>query len=273
MVFKAIGDLPRLPDAETPRGTVRFPAPDEVHVWFEDIDRGADAARPLLSSDECLRADRFRFDRDRDRFTAARAKLRLLLASYLGEEPRGYELGYGAQGKPFLAGAFAACGLEFNVSHTQGRAAYAFASGRPVGVDLERLVVVEDALDLAARFFAPAERAALEAVTPEQRSRSFLSGWTRKEAFVKALGQGLGFPLGRFEVSLSPQEPARLLGLEDGDPAAWTLAGFEPEEGYLAAVAVQGAGCKATLRGSLSGKDAPWSRSAPNGHPLERAQA
>lgn len=95
-----------------------------------------------------------------------------------------------------------------------------------------------DALDLAARFFAPAERAALEAMGPDQRDRAFLRGWTCKEAFVKATGEGLGYPLDRFAVSLDPETPTRLVAALGTDPLEWSLVGFEPEEGFLAAVAV-----------------------------------
>lgn len=231
-------------------GAVRSPVAGEVHVWYVDIDGGAlSSAAKLLSADEIDRADRFHFERDRRRFMLARAALRRRLGAYLGCPPQDVHFDYGAHGKPVLS-APATPTLRFNVSHAGGRALLGFTCGCEVGVDLERLVEVPDALDLAARFFAPSERAALETVEPGQRSRAFLNGWTRKEAFVKAVGEGLGFPLDRFGVSLSPDEPARLLALEDGDPTAWTLSDLEPEAGYLAAVAVQGRGYEVMMCGS-----------------------
>jgi 4'-phosphopantetheinyl transferase len=231
-------------------GDVRSPAAREVHVFYVDIDAGSTATlAKLLSADEIGRADRFHFARDARRFVHARAALRRMLGAYRGCAPEDVEFAYGPQGKPAMR-APSGPPLAFNLSHSGGRALLAFTSGSAVGVDLERIVEVPDALDLAARFFAAGERRALETAPPSDRSRAFLSGWTRKEAFVKARGEGLGFPLDRFEVTLSPR-PARLLALQDGDPAAWTIVGLEPEEGHLAAVAVEGGDYEVTMFGTL----------------------
>lgn len=237
---KAVRSFPWPPSGDPLRETVRFPAPNEVHVWFADIDNGSDAHHHLLSADERARADRFQFDRDRDRFAAARATLRLMLALYLGDEPRGYEFGYGEQGKPFLAGAFAASGLEFNVSHAQGLAAYAFACERRVGIDVEGVRPVADAHEIAERFFSPREAEQLGGLRDEEKPEAFFNVWTRKEAFVKAVGEGLSYPLDRFEVSLGSS--GRLVNIEPGSTARgeWSLCELEAPSGYAAAVAAGG---------------------------------
>lgn len=227
---------------EAPGVRVRTPAPGEVHVWYVDIGEGdvPSSGDLPLSADEVERADRFRFERDRTRFVLARMALRRRLGDYLGCSPGDVRFGYNPNGKPFLAAPEARPRLSFNLSHSGGRALLAFTDGAAVGADLERRVSVPDAGELAAQFFAPAEREALASFEPSRREHAFLAGWTRKEAVVKALGEGLGFPLDRFAVSLSLGEPARLLSIEGADATAWTLVGFEPEEGYVAAVAVHG---------------------------------
>jgi 4'-phosphopantetheinyl transferase len=237
MEFNAIRACRWSTGGDSWRGAVRFPAPTEVHVWFADIERRSDTDRLLLSFDEGRRADRFRFDRDRDRFTAARATLRRLLALYLGAGPRGYEFGYGVQGKPCLAGAFLKCGLEFNVAHAQGLAAYAFASGRPVGIDIETVKNMADADEIAQRFFSAPEACELSRLGGGEKSLAFFNGWTRKEAFVKAVGEGLSYPLDRFEVSLGGS--GRLVKIQPGStlPGEWSLCGVEAPSGYVAAVA------------------------------------
>jgi 4'-phosphopantetheinyl transferase len=200
---------------------------------------GASAA--LLSDAERERAARFAFDRDRRRFVLARARLRELLAARLGVRPAAIELGYGPHGKPELVGRFADSALRFNVSHKDDLAAYAFAWGREVGIDVEAVRELEDADDLAARFFSPAERAAYRALDPRDRPLGFHSCWTRKEAFVKALGGGLGQPLDRFDVSLAPGEPARILRVDatPGDRCGWRLEALSPGPGFVAAVVVE----------------------------------
>jgi 4'-phosphopantetheinyl transferase len=240
MIFKAIRASLLPPGGDTPRGAVRFPAPNEVHVWFADIEGGSDADRRVLSPDERTRADRFRFDRDRDHFTAARATLRRMLALYLGDEPRRYEFGFGEKGKPFLAGAFAACGLEFNLSHAQGLAAYAFGCRRRVGVDVEVVKPLVEADEIAGRFFSAREAEGLRSLRAEEKSRAFFNGWTRKEAFVKAVGEGLSYPLHRFEVSLGTSGRLIKVDVSSRDSNDWSLVEVEAPVGYVAAVAAAG---------------------------------
>jgi len=194
-----------------------------------------------LSDGERLRASRFVFDRDRRRFIVGRARLRHLLASRLGVQPDAVELVYGPRGKPALARHFARSGLRFNVSHANDVAVYAFALGREVGIDVEAVRVIRDADDIAARFFSRRENEAYLALDPRDRPLGFFNCWTRKEAFIKALGDGLYHPLDRFDVSLAPGEPARILRVEStpGDGCGWALHSFLPGPGLIGAIVVQ----------------------------------
>jgi 4'-phosphopantetheinyl transferase len=195
-----------------------------------------------LSPDERARAVRFVFPRHRDRFIAGRAFLRLLLAQYLGTDASELTFRYGAHGKPALADDRS--DLRFNLAHCGSLAVCALARGcGDLGVDVERLRPLADAGDVARSSFSPNEVAELETVEPEPaRLRAFFNGWTRKEAFLKALGDGLARPLDSFDVTLKPGDPPRLLRTE-GDPEEarrFSLHAFEPETGYVAAVAVRG---------------------------------
>jgi 4'-phosphopantetheinyl transferase len=226
-------------------------APGEVHVWCAALDRPAGEVRALarlLSTDERDRAERFHFERDRARFVAGRATLRLILAGYTHAGPEGLVLRQGRQGKPALVGepgALAEAGaLHFNVSHSEGVALYAFALGRQVGVDVEHVRPVDDAEQIAARFFSPAECAALAMLPPDARLQAFFTCWTRKEAYVKAIGEGLSRPLEGFAVSLAPGEAAALLHVE-GDPdeaRRWRLEALAPAQDYVGALAAEGHG-------------------------------
>lgn len=217
---------------------------DEVHVWR--IDLGAPALRRsslwhLLDETERARAERFHFGHDRDRFVATRGTLRVILGRYLDRDPARIVLVYGPQGKPALDPATNDTRMSFNVSHSEELALLAFGSGRRVGVDVERLRprLAED--HIARRFFSPREAATLDALPPEQRIIAFFNCWTRKEAFVKASGEGLSLPLDHFDVSLAPGEPAMLLRTAP-DPAEarrWWLAALDAGPGYAAALAVE----------------------------------
>jgi 4'-phosphopantetheinyl transferase len=214
---------------------------NDVEVWCASLDAPDEAGRAerWLSPDERQRAARFRFDQDRQRFILHRGILRALLGRYLAVHPRELAFMSGPNGKPALASPFAARGLRFNLSHSQNLALYAFALDREVGVDVEAIRPLDDVEGIARRYFSRAENAALERIVPVQRSEAFFNCWTRKEAFLKATGEGLDRPLDSFDVSLAPGEPARLLAT--GEPTgAWSLHDLAPAPGFRAAVAAAG---------------------------------
>jgi len=199
------------------------------------------ALTQLLSAAEKNRANRFFRERDRRRYVVARARLRELLAPRLGVPAQSIDFTYGTHGKPALAAGFADSDLRFNVSHCEDLAVVAFASGRAIGVDVEAVRVVPDADDIAARFFSRRENAAYLALAPRDRPLGFFNCWTRKEAFIKAIGEGLSHPLDRFDVTLTPGEPERILRVGDipGDRCGWALHAFSPAPGFVAAVVVR----------------------------------
>jgi 4'-phosphopantetheinyl transferase len=218
------------------------PIANGVHIWAFGLDLALGRLEVLqgwLSSDERLRAARLRFSRERDRFVAARGQLREILARYLQTTPDAVDFAYGPQGKPRLAGHDA---LRFNVSHSEGQALLAVARGQEVGIDLERIRPDVDCERIAIDFFSAAEGAALMAMPVAARPGAFFACWTRKEAFIKAMGGGLAVPLADFDVSLDPDGPARLLrtAWDPQETARWSLRELEGPPGFAAAIAVQG---------------------------------
>lgn len=215
----------------------------EVDVIVARLDEGPfplDAATALLSDSERSRADRFAFDRDRHRYIWGRAMLRTLLGNRLGLSAAGVPLIEGAQGKPELDGRAVRTRLKFNLSHSNDVVAYAFALGQDIGIDIEFRRPMDDADAIAARYFSPAENSAYLGLDIADRSLGFFNCWTRKEAFVKALGQGLGYPLDSFDVSLAPGEKAEILrvGNKPGRDSGWRLEAFSPASGFVAAIVV-----------------------------------
>ena len=206
--------------------------PDGVEAALLDLDLGADQARQCgawLDEAERVQAARFRFARDRDRYVARRGQVRGCLAEETGEAPQRLRISVDGYGKPFLADH---PDLHFNISHTHGLALCVIGRGVPVGCDIERRDPAMACPAVAARLFAPAERDALAALPPEQWLDGFFNCWTRKEAYVKALGLGLSYPLDAFSVSVAPAETARLIDALPG----WSLASFEAAPGFQAAV-------------------------------------
>jgi 4'-phosphopantetheinyl transferase len=214
--------------------------PGVVQVVAFTLDDPVPGALEILDAEERARAARFVFDRDRARFIAAHAYLRLLLARYAGHPPAALRFTATTSGKPRLLEPPA--DVRFNLSHSGVRGLVALSVGIEVGVDIEaeRPLAL---LDVARRFFAPGEVAALQALPAAERARAFFCGWTRKEAFIKAHGDGLGFPLDQFEVSLAPDEAGQLLRSIAADPDAtahWRVASVAAPPGYAAAVAAEG---------------------------------
>lgn len=208
---------------------------------LEATPEGVCAAERLLAADERQRADRFIHLRDRRRFIVARAWLRQLLGAQLHAPPEAIEFVYGDYGKPALARPFAGSDLRFNLAHAGDVAVCALTRGRDVGIDVEAVRAMRDAEIVAARLFSLRENRAFCALEASDKPLGFFNCWTRKEAFVKALGDGLSYPLDSFDVSLAPTEPARLLRIGDrpGKGSGWELHAFAPAPGHIGAIVVR----------------------------------
>jgi len=218
----------------------------EVHLWQAGLDlvqTEIEACYRSLSEEEIWRADRYHFERDRRRFVARRGILRQLLSRYIDKLPSDLQLVVNRYGKPSLAQPdLKVTELHFNLSYSNELALFAFARGRAIGVDVEQLRADFDPIPLAERFFSTRECETLRLVAEKDRRMAFFMGWTRKEAFVKALGIGFSIPLDQFDVSLMPGEPARLLARRDEPQPGlkWTLLNIDLGPSYLAALAVEG---------------------------------
>src|SRR5471030_1076578 len=211
----------------------------DVHVWtLRTGGSGAVAAKfePVLAPVERAHAKRFRFDHLRHSFVITRGALRYLLGRYLDLHPSIIRFGFGPKGKPALASA---AGIEFNATHSGGLAVFAFTVGRQIGVDLEQIRPLTGTQHIADRFFCPEEAADIVSLPPSERERDFFCCWTRKEAYVKAIGDGLSAPLDEFRVTVHPNEPARMIHLAHDKNAAkaWTLHDLSLASGYAAALA------------------------------------
>jgi 4'-phosphopantetheinyl transferase len=219
---------------------------ETVHVWAMSLQVPGEEMNRLakmLVPSERRRAQSFHFDRDRNRFVVGRGLVRTLLAHYLHTQPEAIWLEYSPNGKPLLAGRFARSGLQFNLAHCEDLALLAVARGRVVGIDLERIRVIDDAQETAAWFCSPRENYEFQSLPPDERAPAFYRLWTRKETWLKAIGQGIGQSLEKVEVSFLPGEPARFVRLPDevGTPASgWNLQELTPATGFVAALTVPG---------------------------------
>jgi 4'-phosphopantetheinyl transferase len=211
-----------------------------LHVWRIQLNLDERLVKSLgnaLSPDEHARAAHFYFEHDGLKFIAARGALRAILSHYTGTLPAHIAFAYGAQGKPALPGN----PVHFNLAHSGDWALCAVAL-HPVGIDVEDMRrPVEDMDDVARRFFARSESASFLALPAQDKPEAFFRCWTRKEAFIKAVGEGLSHPLDRFEVSFAQEAPAALLRI-DGDALAardWSLLDMPPDAHHAGAVAIR----------------------------------
>lgn len=231
---------------------------DQVHIWrvrLEVAESVLAQLRATLAPDESARAARIPSFLEQDRYTAGRGALRAILGRYLDTEPRQVRFEYGPQGKPALIQASStgaprkaaqsrAAPVTFNLAHSHGLALVAVAYSREVGIDIELVQSGLAEQGIAERFFSPAEVKALRALSKDEQILAFFRCWTRKEAWVKARGQGLTVPLDHFDVSLAPGEPSARLRVAGAlnEAAAWSLCDLTPAPGYAAALAVEGEG-------------------------------
>ncbi len=220
---------------------------DQVHVFCACLDQPASRLQELaqtLSESEQVRAERFYFEQDRKRFTIGRGLLRTILGCYLDIEPSQVQFCYGSKGKPALAPSCGRGAIRFNLSHSQGLALYAVTSEREIGVDIEHVRPLPEAEQIVKRFFSARENAVFCTLPPNQKQEAFFNCWTRKEAYLKAIGDGLARPLDQIEVTLAPGEVARLLSIADEPHTAesWSLQQLTPASSYVAALVVEGSG-------------------------------
>ncbi|HEX9076342.1 MAG TPA: 4'-phosphopantetheinyl transferase superfamily protein [Anaerolineae bacterium] len=207
---------------------------DRVHIWRAGLD--VDNARleklgRFLARDELETASRFHFPKDRERFIAGRGMLRVLLGHYMQMRPDEIQLAYGPYGKPVLSNAPPHNSFNFNVSHAGGLVLYAITRAGRIGIDLERVVADFDWQEIADHFFSVREKAVLRTLPENARHDTFFQFWTRKEAYFKAMGEGLSLALNRWQAV-------------SDHATGWTLYTFVPKPGYAAAVAVEAEGCR-----------------------------
>ncbi|MGK7922688.1 MAG: 4'-phosphopantetheinyl transferase superfamily protein [Trichodesmium sp.] len=214
---------------------------NDVHIWSTKLKLSSSQIEELskiLSSDEIDRANKFHFKRDRNRFIIARGTLRKILSKYLKIEPTKLGFSYSDRGKPYLTNT----SILFNLSHSQDLALYAITKVNLIGIDLEYIRPMNDAENLAKRFFSAQEYKLINQLPPQQQQETFFKLWTCKEAYLKATGDGLAGGLEKVEISLNPEQPVEIFSINGDIKAAsdWHLYQFIPEPNYIATVAVVG---------------------------------
>jgi 4'-phosphopantetheinyl transferase len=220
-----------------------FPAltPSTVDIWRINLSgdtRHLHRSLAILDETEVARSQLFRMPLDRDRFVIGRATLRRLISAYTGITARTISFRYNSYGKPLLSDEGSR--LRFNTSHSSTTIVHAFTLDTPLGVDVESIRPEMAGTGIADTLFAPEEAAALRALPADRALAGFFACWTRKEAYLKGRGWGLGYPLDAFVVSVAAEGPARLLAGEGA--SAWRLYDLEVGPGLAGCLAVEGTG-------------------------------
>ena len=223
-----------MPDLTVPLG--------RVDIWSlrtDDPDLPLSRLESLLAQDELDRANRFCFDHLRRNYILARGFLRLLCADYMQTDPASLFLRYGANGKPELGSE---CKLRFNLSHSGALTIFAFAYELELGVDVERIRDIKDIEAVARRFFCPEEASEVLGTAEAERARIFHTCWTRKEAYIKATGDGLSTALNSFRVTVRNDEPARLAHIDfsEDEGSRWTMRNLALPLPYVGALCHRG---------------------------------
>ena len=215
---------------------------NDVHIWRialgNNVSEKNSQLTAVLSVDERARAARYRFDKHRDSFIESRAALRSIIATYADVAAADVEFNYGPHGKPHLAPGLNEAQLQFSFSRREGLAVVALARDRDVGIDVEFIRDDFPTREVAKEIFSERESEEFLLLPAEQRVEGFYNCWTRKEAYIKAIGEGLSFPLKDFDVSLTPMQPARLLRVRTGQAVNWMLHDLKVGKNYVAAFAI-----------------------------------
>ena len=218
--------------------------PSEIHIWRVCLDRERASARDLfevLSADEKQKAGKYHFEQDRDNFVVARGILRQILGGYLDILPGEIRFSYNRYGKPALDIGMNADGLRFNMSHSNGLVLYSVAREQEVGIDIEYIDDSFTIRPVAATCFSPSEMSMLDELPSDRQPAAFFTGWTRKEAYIKAIGEGVSMPLKEITVSLLPDDVRISMTPNDrSETRTWSLVTLPFESDYAAALAAEG---------------------------------
>jgi 4'-phosphopantetheinyl transferase len=216
---------------------------NEIHIWRfyqEETNSQIETLQAILSRDELARSEKFHFEKDRKKFILTRGMLRKLLGSYLGKDPQQVRFNYSSFGKPFLAFDSENDNISFNLSHSGEIALYAITRNQKIGIDVEQIGDHTDVMAIAKKFFSPGEIGEMEKANEKNRTQLFFRYWTRKEAFVKALGKGVSLPMERLDVSLLNKiSPIVKLTVENNETACLYVQDLFPGDGYAAAIATE----------------------------------
>jgi 4'-phosphopantetheinyl transferase len=223
--WNILGDFPAINDRE-------------LHIWKADLSSSGSYDARSLDQDEIARMRRFRFESDRMMFIFSHDLLRQVLAGYVKIPPQEIAYSHTEFGKPFLTQKDQHGGIEFNLSHSGDVVLIAVTKGVPVGIDVEKIKPIPDIEQIAKRFFSTGEQDDLSSLSGPEKVTAYYKCWTRKEAVIKACGEGLSMPLDSFQVSLLPGKAARILQNPDARP--WWLVDLLPGKGYAGAAAVPG---------------------------------
>lgn len=233
------------------RNLVWQPAPkkvfldtNEVHVWHYNIEHSDNLQTELyaiLSDAEQQKANEYHHENAKKEYIAAHGILRKILGEYIQVAAKNIDITIGAHGKPLLTAPFNE--IKFNLSHSNNHILVAVAKNREVGIDLENTLRKTNALKLAQRFFTERETQILSSLSDNQSRKAFFRAWCRKEAILKAMGTGISYGLDRFEVSLLPDESAKIINvLDDEQRGKWTINDLPKIEHFASAVVVEGKG-------------------------------
>jgi 4'-phosphopantetheinyl transferase len=216
-----------------------------IDVWRTQIDLPEDEIDSYvatLSQEEQDRAARFTFPDKYEEYVVSRGLLRKALAHVLKQPATEFQFEYTDSKKPYLPIKYANKTVSFNISHSHGQALVAISLDRNIGIDIEKIRSDVEYEKLALRFFSEAEHHELMQISADERARSFFAIWTRKEAFVKAIGKGIAFGLSEFDVNISPEEPPVMLATRwnPEDVSLWSMATIDAENNFMATLATDG---------------------------------
>ena len=214
----------------------------EIHIYrssLESTDEKLIGSELLLSPDELQKAYRFKFEKDRDHYITGRALLRNILGKYLNQSPENIIFSYSEKGKPYIKDSL----IKFNLAHSGSMAVFAFAENAEVGIDIEYMRELPDALEIAKRFFSDEEVKEFMKVSEDEIRAAFFNCWTRKEAFIKAIGEGLSYPLKDFTVTLIPGDNPEIKWIKkkNDEVKEWKLINIQTDQNYISSLAVKAA--------------------------------